>query len=196
MTEPARPPRRRSRPRRVGDPAGTVEVFGSNEQSTVDLDLDRLVTLARYTLDQEGVRGDVEVSMLLVDEATIAELNRQHMEEEGPTDVLAFPIDDEYMPLGRQPDGGPPAPENREPTTSAGPLLLGDIVICPAVADRNAAANAGSRPGHLGRTSDELDLLVVHGLLHLLGHDHSSPAEAAAMREREEALLASFGDQA
>jgi probable rRNA maturation factor len=173
-----------------------VEVFGSNEQSDVEVDLDRLVALARYTLAEEGVRGDVEVGMLLVDEATIAELNRQHMGEEGPTDVLAFPIDDEYVPRGRQPDGGLPAPENREPPTSAGPLLLGDIVICPAVADRNAAVNAGSRPGHLGRTRDELDLLVVHGLLHVLGHEHASEADAAVMRGREAALLAGFGDWA
>jgi probable rRNA maturation factor len=173
-----------------------VEVFGSNEQSDVEVDLDRLVALARYTLAEEGVRGDVEVGMLLVDEATIAELNRQHMGEEGPTDVLAFPIDDEYVPRGRQPDGGLPAPENREPPTSPGPLLLGDIVICPAVADRNAAVNAGSRPGHLGRTGDELDLLVVHGLLHVLGHDHASEADAAVMRGREAALLAGFGDWA
>jgi probable rRNA maturation factor len=171
-----------------------VEVFGSNEQSDVDVDLERLVALARYTLAEEGVRGDVEVGMLLVDEATIVELNQQHMDEEGPTDVLAFPIDDEYVPRGRQPDGGLPAPENREPATTAGPLLLGDIVICPAVADRNAVANAGSRPGHLGRTSDELDLLVVHGLLHVLGHDHASPDEAAIMREREEALLEGFSN--
>jgi probable rRNA maturation factor len=171
-------------------------VFGTNEQSEVELHLDRLVALARYALEEEGVRGDVEVGVLFVDEATIAELNRQHMGEEGPTDVLAFPIDDEFTVPGRQPDGSPPAPESREPTPSAGPLLLGDVVICPAVADRNAAANAGSRPGHRGRTSDELDLLVVHGLLHVLGHDHGSPAEAAVMREREEALLAGFQDQA
>ncbi len=94
----------------------------------------------------------------------MAALNREHMGHEGPTDVLSFPIDG----------------------TDAGPDgLLGDVVVCPAVARRNA-------PDHAGTYDDELALLVVHGVLHVLGHDHADADDAEAMRAREVDLLARF----
>jgi probable rRNA maturation factor len=118
-----------------------------------------------------------------VDEDTMAELNGRFMDQTGPTDVLAFPIDDDDVLVGRSPDGSTSGPD-RGPTTDV-PLLLGDVVICPAVAARNA-------PSHAGTYEDELALLLVHGILHVLGHDHAEADETAAMRERERELLAQF----
>jgi len=92
--------------------------------------------------------------------------------------VLAFPLD--LVP-------GPqtPASDTGISADPAGTALAGDIVVCPAVAAVNAEAAKGSRPGHDGSVSAEIDLLVVHGVLHLLGMDHAEPTEAAAMRARE-----------
>ncbi|MGA0219652.1 MAG: rRNA maturation RNase YbeY, partial [Ilumatobacteraceae bacterium] len=100
------------------------------------------------------------------DEATIAELNLEHMGVDGPTDVLSFPLDD---PALSDIPGGPPS-------------LLGDVVVCPAVAERQFVDHAGS-------LEDEIALLVVHGVLHVLGHDHAEPEEARDMRELEVLLL-------
>jgi probable rRNA maturation factor len=135
------------------------------------------------------------VGVLIVDEPTIADLNQRHMGEEGPTDVLAFPIDDEYVLTGRSPEGGSRGPTTRDPLSTPGPLLLGDIVLCPSVAGRNAPSNAGSYPGHRGELVDELDLLAVHGVLHILGLDHSTPTEREAMQARERELLAACRGQ-
>ncbi|HET9691695.1 MAG TPA: rRNA maturation RNase YbeY, partial [Acidimicrobiales bacterium] len=100
----------------------------------------------------------------------------------GPTDVLAFPIDDEPAESGRSPDSGGTGPGFGSDPDEA-PTLLGDVVICPAVAMRNA-------PEHAGTYDDELALLVVHGVLHLLGMDHMDDEEAEAMEARERELLA------
>ena len=121
------------------------------------------------------------MSLLFVDEPSIAALNEQFLGRKGPTDVLAFPIEDEPLPGGRSPDSGGSGPgtdADVEPLT-----LLGDVVICPAVAARNAA-------DHGVTVDDELALLVVHGLLHLLGMDHETDRDAEAMERLERELLA------
>ena len=159
-------------------------MFGADEQDTAPVDVDRWVMLARDVLVAEGVRGEAELSLLFVDEEAIAELNARFMDAEGPTDVLAFPIDDPVV-SGRWPDGGTTGPDRDDPDPSDLPLLLGDVVVCPAVALRQA-------PSHAGSYDDELALLVVHGVLHVLGHDHAEPAEATVMQERERALLDRF----
>jgi probable rRNA maturation factor len=159
-----------------------VVVFAADEQSSHRVDTLRWIRLAEAVLGEEGVRGDTEVSLLFVDEDAIADLNSRFLGREGPTDVLAFPIDDEPVESGRSPDSGGSGPGfSSEPEEA--PSLLGDVVICPAVAERNA-------PDHAGSYDDELALLVVHGLLHILGMDHEDPEEAEVMEARERELLA------
>ena len=155
----------------------------ADEQDDHPVDVGRWEALARGVLGAEGVSGDAELAVLFIDEAAMAELNERFMDMTGPTDVLAFPIDDDDVLVGRSPDGSTTGPD-REPSTDV-PLLLGDVVICPAVAARNA-------PNHAGTYDDELALLVVHGILHVLGMDHAEPAEAEAMQARERDLLARF----
>jgi probable rRNA maturation factor len=159
-----------------------VVVFAADEQSTHPVDTIRWIRLAEAVLKAEGVRGDTEVSLLFVDEAAIADLNSRFLGREGPTDVLAFPIDDEPVESGRSPDSGGSGPGFTSEPEEA-PSLLGDVVICPAVANRNA-------PEHAGNYDDEIALLVVHGLLHILGMDHEDSEEAEAMETRERELLA------
>ena len=135
------------------------------------LDPPRWAGLAAAVLRDEGVsRG--ELGLRFVDPAAMAALNARHMDSVGPTDVLAFPIDGTGG-SGRIPGQVP---------------LLGDIVVCPAYAAAQAPDHAGG--GHDGSLGDELALLVVHGVLHVLGYDHQSAADAAAMQARERQLLA------
>ncbi|HEX6419730.1 MAG TPA: rRNA maturation RNase YbeY [Acidimicrobiales bacterium] len=171
------------RPLRRG-PEGEVQVFAADEQNVAPVDVERWAVLARDVLVSEGVRGEAELSLLFVDEAAIAELNKRFMEVDGPTDVLAFPIDDPAV-AGRWPDAGTAGPDRDEPEPGDLPLLLGDVVVCPAVARRQA-------PAHAGSYDDELALLVVHGVLHVLGHDHAEPDETAVMQARERELLDRF----
>jgi len=160
-----------------------LEVFVANEQSAHEVDCERWAALAEGSLRSLGVRGDAELSVLFVDEAAIAALNERYLQETGPTDVLSFPIEDAPLPSG-------PAAPGREgrlgPTPSRGdevePTLLGDVVICPAVAWRNA-------PEHAGSYEDEIALLLVHGILHLVGMDHEDDDEAEVMEAREQELL-------
>ena len=160
-------------------------MFVADEQSVEPVDTVRLLKLAENVLRAQGVRGDAELSILFVDEEAIAELNKRFLGKEGPTDVLAFPIDDDVYEGGRLPDSlGPAGPaDDIEPSDL--PTLLGDIVVCPSVARRNA-------PEHAGTYEDEMALLVVHGILHLLGMDHAEDEEAQAMERREQELLAQF----
>lgn len=158
-----------------------VSVFAADEQSTHPVDTLRWIKLAEAVLGEEGVRGETEVSILFVDETAIADLNARFLDKEGPTDVLAFPIDEEPAEGGRSPDSGGSGP-GFNPGPEEAPTLLGDVVICPAVASRNA-------PDHAGTYEDELALLLVHGLLHLLGMDHEDPQEAEVMEAKERALL-------
>ncbi len=135
-------------------------------------------------LEAEGVRGEAELSISFVDEKVMAELNGRFMGAEGPTDVLAFPIDEPIDP-GRWPERAATGPDREPPEPADLPVLLGDVVVCPAVAARQA-------PEHAGTFDDELALLVVHGVLHVLGHDHAAPEETALMQAKERELLERF----
>ncbi len=168
-------------PRKVGG-EGEAEVFCADEQAEVDVDIARWRALAESVLAAEGVRGATELSVLFIGAGPMTELNESYMGKAGPTDVLAFPIDAEEVEvvsgpssLNRGPDRAPADPGDM-------PLLLGDVVICPAVAE----AQAGE---HAGTLDDELALLLVHGILHVLGHDHVEADEAEAMRTKERVLL-------
>ena len=185
------PPPVTAGPRRAGH-YGDLEVFVADEQATVEVDAARYRDMTRFVLEREGVRGDVEFALVFVDEPSMANLNETHMGSDGPTDVLAFPIDDELFQTGRSPDGASRRPAQREPDGVRGPLLLGDVVVCPGVADRQASENAGSYPGHDGSLQAEIDLLVVHGILHVLGHDHAAADEKAVMQTAEREHLAAF----
>ena len=143
----------------------TEPVVVSAEDARTDtddaaVDLDRWRDLAEAALLTEGAEG--ELALTFVDEEDIAALNAQHMGKSGPTDVLSFPMDDEPQP--------------------GVPQLLGDVVVAPSVA-------MAQFEDHAGTYDDELALLVVHGVLHVLGHDHAEPDEATLMRDRERALL-------
>ena len=128
-----------------------------------------------------GVKGETEVSLLFVDEEAIAALNEQFLGKTGPTDVLSFPIEDEPGPTGRSPDFGGQRAGRRRPSRAPS-CCSATSSICPAVAARNAVEHEVS-------LEDEVALLVVHGLLHLLGMDHENEAEAERMEALEQQLL-------
>lgn len=172
-------------PRRQVPDVGDLEVFVADEQRDEPVDVVRWAALAREVLGAEGIRGDAELSLLFVSEETMTELNERFMEASGATDVLSFPIDENVPELPRWPEVTTTGPERGATDPSDAPLLLGDVVVCPAVAARNA-------PEHTGTYDDELALLVVHGVLHVLGMDHGTQDEAARMRGREDELLAQF----
>lgn len=136
----------------VPEPGGLPAVLVSDRQD-LPVDASGLAALARSTLVGEGL-VDVELSVSFVDEAEITALHVRYLDEPGPTDVLSFPQDDD----------------------ADGVRILGDVVICPAVAGRNAP----------GDPAAELRLLLVHGILHLLGYDHEEDAEKARMWARQE----------
>jgi probable rRNA maturation factor len=138
-------------------------------ESGVSVDEVALVLVARYVLDELGVNPLAELSVLLVDAGSMSALHERWMGEPGPTDVLAFPMDELDTARG---------PEETEP----GPALLGDVVLCPDVARRQAA-----QAGH--SLSDELHMLCVHGVLHLLGYDHGEPDEEREMFGLQARLL-------
>jgi len=130
-----------------------------NNESGKLADEKRLVELARFALDRLHIHPEAELSVVLVDEETMAAYHEKFMGEPGPTDVLSFPMDELR----------PPRSEAEQPNG-----ILGDIVLCPAVAERQAE--------ELGRTGrQETEYLLVHGLLHLLGFDHAEPDEQAVM---------------
>lgn len=165
----------------AGTPAAsdTIAVVASDELDPNDaehgVDLPRWQALAHVALRDEGVTTG-ELNLVFIDDSAMADLNRDHMGGDGPTDVLAFPLD---APVAES-AGGPGAVATE--TSGPGPVLLGDVVICPGVARRYAAERSVD-------FDDELALLVVHGVLHVLGHDHMEPDEEHRMRQREQALL-------
>jgi len=166
---------------------GRPEVFVADEQSANVVELERWRNLILNCLLEEGVRGNCELSVFFIDENSIAELNAEHMGKMGPTDVLSFPMDaveavlDEAQGPGMLSRG----PSRTQTDIDDAPLILGDILLCPAVAARQA-------PSHAGTYDDEMALLLVHGLLHILGHDHYDEPTTTAMRSREFALLSKF----
>jgi metalloprotein, YbeY/UPF0054 family len=139
-------------------------------ESGISVDESLIASVARFALDAMQVSPAAELSILLVTEEAMAELHERWMDLPGPTDVMAFPMDD-LAEESRRPD----APD-------VGPALLGDIVLCPQFAKRNARA-----AGH--SLSDELHMLTVHGILHLLGHDHAEPEEEREMFALQNQLL-------
>jgi probable rRNA maturation factor len=143
------------------------------DESGHDLDVRRLAALARFVMDRMRVHALAELCIKAVDEATIAELNEQWMGKEGPTDVLAFPMD-ELRPglLDQEPEEG----------------VLGDLVLCPAIAEQQ-----GATAGH--GTVAEIELLTTHGILHLLGYDHAEPEEHRVMFGLQDELLAGWRRQ-
>ncbi|HEV7825963.1 MAG TPA: rRNA maturation RNase YbeY [Mycobacteriales bacterium] len=136
-----------------------------------------LLDVARHALDEMGVNPMAELSVLIVDETYMAELNHRWMGKQGPTDVLAFPMDELDVDRGPGVDAA-----------EAEPALLGDIVLCPVVAERQAVA-----AGH--RTDDEMHLLTVHGVLHLLGYDHAEPEEEREMFGLQDRLLGAWREK-
>jgi len=142
-----------------------------------------LVAVARHALDQMGVSPLAELSVLLVDEVEMERLHLRWMGEPGPTDVLAFPMDELDLRGSRGVPHGSFAVDDG--MDEPGPTVLGDVVLCPQVAVRQAVA-AGHDPGA------ELALLCVHGVLHLLGYDHAEPQESAEMFGLQGELLASW----
>jgi len=145
----------------------SVEVL--NEAGAA-VDEKEFMALGRFVIDAMGVHPQAELVISLVDAQTIAELNERFLDEPGPTDVLAFPMD-ELRP-GSGEAGGAPG-------------ILGDVVICPEV----AAVQAGVF-GH--SAVEEMLLLSVHGMLHLLGYDHATDHERQAMFELQRKLLLAF----
>lgn len=139
-------------------------------ESGVTIDSDNVLAIARYALDEMGVNPLAELSVLLVDIEYMTELNHRWMGGDGPTDVLAFPMEESSI------DHGP------SEATGGEPALLGDIVLCPEVAAKQAAV-----AGH--GADDELHLLTVHGVLHLLGYDHAEPEEEREMFTLQAKLL-------
>lgn len=168
-------------PRRSGGD-GVPDVFCSDEQSEVPIDVGRWRQLAVATLKSEGVRGACELSLFFVDEETITVLNSEHMGKVGPTDVLSFPLDGIEVMDAQGPGALTRGPARPHPDHDDMPTLLGDVLVCPAVARRQF-------PMHAGCLDDELALLVVHGVLHVLGYDHAIDSDAVKMREREVAIL-------
>jgi probable rRNA maturation factor len=140
-------------------------------ESGVDVDVDGLVRLARFVLNDLRVNPLVELSIRLVDVESMTALHVHFMNEPGPTDVLAFPMDELHDQ--RDDVDSPDAP----------PTLLGDVVLCPEVAEQQAV-----KAGH--PTEAELHLLCTHGILHLLGYDHADQAEERQMFDEQSRLLA------
>ncbi|NNN19582.1 MAG: rRNA maturation RNase YbeY [Acidimicrobiaceae bacterium] len=164
-----------------------VEVFIANEQSAFPVDEDRWMRFSLGVLKSQKVTGNAELSLIFVDRSAIEGLNERFMGQSGPTDVLSFPIETEPYTGGRSPDSGG-SQRSSTPDSYSMPFLLGDVVVCPEVANENAAAHAGTN-FHDGSLDDEMALLIVHGILHLFGMDHELDDEASVMEEREQELL-------
>ncbi|MGW5052316.1 rRNA maturation RNase YbeY [Actinokineospora sp. NPDC004072] len=141
-------------------------------ESGVAVDEASIVAAARFALDRMNVSALAELSVLLVELDVMADLHERWMDLPGPTDVMAFPMDE--LDNARRPDAA-----------DLGPALLGDIVLCPEFA-KDQARKAGHSLG------DELHLLTVHGVLHLLGYDHAEPAEEREMFTLQKRILADF----
>ena len=156
---------------------GQPDVQVADQQCGHKLDLERYRTLAVTVLMSEGVPAGAALTVVFVSSQAMADLNAEHMGHQGPTDVLAFPIDEHVVSQSS------PAPI---------PIMLGDVVICPDVAAANCVTNTDSYPGHDGSVSDEIDLLVVHGILHILGMDHADDEERNMMQASERTHLAAF----
>jgi probable rRNA maturation factor len=147
-----------------------------NESGTAIAEVS-IAAVARFAMDRMGVSPLAELSVLLVSSGVMADLHERWMDLPGPTDVMAFPMDDaeeDGLLAGGKPD-----------SPFGGPALLGDIVLCPEVAREQAAV-----AGH--SVLEELHLLTVHGVLHLLGYDHAEPAEEREMFTLQDRIIEEF----
>lgn len=145
----------------------SIEVLN---ESGATLDVQGLVQLSRFVMDRMRVHPMAELCIKAVDEETMTGLNEKWMEGTGPTDVLAFPMDELR-----------PGLVNEEPEEG----ILGDLMLCPTIAEKQAVT-----AGH--STEAELELLTVHGILHLLGYDHAEPEEHKEMFGLQDELLAAW----
>lgn len=150
-----------------------MSVFLADEQSE-SVDLLAIRGLAELVLREESYPDSAELTLLLVDEGEMASYNARFLDRDGPTDVLAFPVED--LAAGKVPDIDPAGP----------PLILGDVIIAPGYVKRQAAEMGVS-------FEDEMCLMVAHGTLHLLGYDHQDDEEAEDMEQRERELLSMIG---
>lgn len=141
-----------------------------NNESGETVDELGLVALAQFALAKLRIHPQAELSILLVDEETMAQYHERFMGLAGPTDVLSFPMDELRAPAD---DEDPPEG------------LLGDIVLCPQVTQAQASDN-GREP------EAEAEYLLIHGLLHLLGHDHAEPDEKAVMFGLNDKIIAAW----
>jgi probable rRNA maturation factor len=145
----------------------TIEI---NNESAVEVDTSRVLDLAGFALNRLQIHPKSELAIVFVDEAAIEKLHIEWMDEPGPTDVLSFPMDE----LRPGVDG-----------VASEPGLLGDIVVCPQIAAKQAET-----AGH--SSSNEICLLITHGILHLLGFDHAEPDEEVEMFALQNHILADF----
>src|SRR5680860_1304730 len=134
----------------------SVEVLN---ESGVELDPVVFLQLARFTMARMRVHPEAELCLRLVDEATMTQYNGKWMGKDGPTDVLSFPMDQLRPPRDEEPE-----PEG----------ILGDMLLCPQYA-------ASQAPTFNRSVDEELALLTIHGILHLLGYDHAEPEDEREM---------------
>lgn len=150
-----------------------MSVFLADEQ-TEDIDLAGLRELAEMVLNEEGYPVETEVTILLINEEEMSGYNERFLDRPGPTDVLAFPVED-LLP-GVVPEHKPHGP----------PLMIGDVIVAPAYIRRQAS-------DYEVTFEDEMALMVTHGVLHLIGYDHIVAGDAERMEQRERDLLAKVG---
>lgn len=150
-----------------------MSVFLADEQNE-PVDLLQLRHLAELVLTEEGFPDETEVTVLFVSDDEMASYNERFLERSGPTDVLAFPV--EELAPGFVPDHHPAGP----------PLVIGDVIVAPAYVRRQAGET------EVG-FDDEMALMVAHGILHLLGYDHIEDGDAELMERREAELLSMVG---
>ncbi|MEE9178899.1 MAG: rRNA maturation RNase YbeY [Acidimicrobiia bacterium] len=150
-----------------------MSVFLADEQSE-QIGLSDLRLLAEMVLSEEGYPEDTELTILLIDDEEMSEYNGRFLNRSGPTDVLAFPVED-LLP-GVVPEHDPHGP----------PLMIGDVIVAPAYIRRQATENSVA-------FEDEMALMVTHGVLHLIGYDHLIDEDAERMEQRERDLLARVG---
>jgi probable rRNA maturation factor len=148
-------------------------IFLADEQ-TEQVGLSDLHSLAELVVREEGYSNDVEVTLIFVSESEMAAYNERFLDRTGPTDVLAFPV--EELTAGVVTDNDPQGP----------PLVLGDVIVAPSYVRRQAE-------GYEATFEDEMALMVTHGILHLLGYDHVDDEAAERMEARERELLEMVG---
>jgi len=137
------------------------------DEATSNVDEVRLISTARFTLEYLRLHPETSLSIALVSLQEMEDLHQEHMNEPGPTDVLSFEMDELRSPAAGE---------------EAEPGILGDVVLCPEFAAKQASDNNQD-------IESELDMLLIHGILHLLGHDHAEPDEHRVMFGIQEEIL-------